>query len=126
MRFSGPVRTASGGYLNVAREIRQPVRVLARNEEALTRTCATLAREADAPDASRRDRAVAALASIGDVVAIPYLLEAALVDPFASREIDALARLGGPDARRALESLAKSTNELTASYAQGALHRIKS
>jgi hypothetical protein len=125
IRFGGSVRTLSNGSVNVLREVRHTLHVLPRNEDALRHACDELAREAKDPDAVHRGRAVAALASIGDAIVIPYLLEVARSDPFASREVDALVRLGGPDARRALEELSKSSNGWTASAAQSGLKRIK-
>ena len=62
---------------------------------------------------------------VQDPVAIPYLLRAARIEPVASGEVEALVRIGGMEARKALEELARSPREWTAQLAQGALKRIK-
>ncbi|MEZ5317603.1 MAG: hypothetical protein R2752_09410 [Vicinamibacterales bacterium] len=61
---------------------------------------------------------------------MPYLLEAAEVavgppEVAATVEIEALVRIGGEEARRALELLARSSNPWTVRMAQEALKRIK-
>lgn len=98
--------------------------VLTRNEERLRNTCRGLLRLARDPIVDRRLKALTALASVRDVVAVPYLKEAAETDYAPKIEIDGLVRIGGPEARLALEELRKNPDSLTSRMAESGLVRL--
>ncbi len=126
IRFVGSITSSGASQKNrPARTATLAVQVLPRNQVALERSCAVLLAASQDGDISTRLRAVSALAHTNDPVAVPYLMRAAESDVAPSVEIDGLVRIGGAEARSALETLARSTNAWTASYARAALARIK-
>jgi hypothetical protein len=60
-----------------------------------------------------------------DPVAIPYLVDVIDARKSIGIAVNGLARIGGTDARRALEKLATSAHAETASLARDALERVK-
>ena len=125
VRFDGTVKAESGTNVAVPRTLEENVRVLPRDESALARVCRELAISATEVSVDRRQRAVAALTSINDPVVIPYLVQAAQAEVTGTAEIEALVRLGEPEARKALETLAQGPQGWTAEAARSALKRIK-
>ncbi|MEZ5320446.1 MAG: HEAT repeat domain-containing protein [Vicinamibacterales bacterium] len=132
IRFNGEVTpiAALAPAMQLTRTTVRQIRVLPRDEDALRRYCASLVAESRSPMVTTSGRALTALAHVQDPVAVPYLLEAAEVavgppEVAATVEIEALVRIGGEEARRALELLARSSNPWTVRMAQEALKRIK-
>jgi hypothetical protein len=125
IRFNGAVQTNGGAAVAVTRAVSREIRVLPRSEETLRGVCANLLTSSRDPIVDRSSRAIRALAYLDDPVAIPFLQEAAELDAFATVEIEGLVRIGGPDAREALEALLRSSNQRTADMARGALNRFK-
>jgi hypothetical protein len=125
IRFNGLVQTKGGSAVNLTRAITRDIRVLRRDEAALLRVCAALVRESRDALVDPRMRAVRALGYVDDPIAVPFLQEAAETDLVANVEIECLVRIGGPEARKALEALLLSSNSWTEAMARGALNRIK-
>jgi len=123
--YDGDV-TRDGARVEVQRRARWEFSLGPRDVAALRRRCEALLDKIESPHpSSERRSALAALASIRDEVAVPYLLRSAEVSVLATVEVEALARIGGPVARKALEQLAQSTNTWTAAAAKAAVDRIK-
>ena len=122
VRFQGTIEPTG----NSVREWTRNVVIEARNEAALRKACQTWFDQLGDPDAQRSGRALLALAYTKDVVAVPFILDAALQNRgIPTEEIQGLERIGGSQARGALERLSNSKNPRTAQLAKGALSRIK-
>jgi hypothetical protein len=123
-RFDGSV-ISLGRAVEVDREWRQKITIVPRDEGELRRAAARLREAALAGFATTERRAVTALAYMTDPVAIPYLIDVIGARKNTGIAVGGLARIGGIDARRALEKLATSEDAETASLARDALKRIK-
>jgi hypothetical protein len=124
VHFGGAISGKAGASINGARDWSGHIEVRPRDAEALRRTCREFLRVARANEDGRRGRALTALAQTRDVEAIPFILEAASIEG-STDLIEGLVRIGGAGARRALEQLSVSSDQLTALSARGALQRIK-
>jgi len=127
VRFVGSIRGSQSGSLAPADVAPLLIHVSPPDDAALARACESWAEKASDPDAGTRILASEALAAVKDPVVIPFLVRTALSsnNMFAEREIEALVQLGGPDARKALEEIAKSPNAMVAASARSALARIR-
>jgi hypothetical protein len=122
IRFGGPARNSDGSPLEIARSVTQRIRVLPRDEAVLQTTYERLARTAIVSQRTAEwTLAARALAYAGDVLAVPHLQRVAEANRAPAGAICGIVRIGGPDARRALESLASNPNPLIARPAQAAL-----
>lgn len=123
--FNGAV-TLAGGTPSIRRNAKWDVNLSPRNTARLRERCeeflATI--ESDTYDTPGQ-RALAGLTWIRDPIAVPYLVKSALRRDISLEEVEALVRIGGPEARAGLEALTKSPNRFTALAAQGGLGRIK-
>ena len=125
LTYDGTV-SRQGSALKVQRQARWEITLRPRDIGILRRRCEELLTIIESPTRRKEQAgAVASLASIRDPVAVPYLLRSAEARGLATEEVQALEKIGGPDARGALERLTKSTNKWTAAAAQGSLARIK-
>ena len=125
LTYDGAV-TGQDATIQVQRQARWEFTLGSRDVAALRRRCEELLDIILSPLRSKEHtNAVAALVSIRDEAAVPYLLRSAEARVLATDEVAALERIGGPEARSALEKLARSANRWTAASAKGALSRIK-
>jgi hypothetical protein len=124
--FSGPVRTSAGTALAVDRVFRQRITILPRDQVSLRDTCDRLLKvyESQSEGFASYD-ALQGLTHTIDPVAVPYLLRAAEGRRFADQSISALAKIGGPEARSALETLSRHSDGMVALLARQALRTIK-
>jgi hypothetical protein len=123
IQFNGVLRTVKGNVPGVSKPLVSVVEVLPRDEEKLRATCVLLASRS-LSTAGGEDAAVA-LSHVTDPVAVPYLVQSAEGSFFPQHQIEGLVRIGGPEARAALERLARGPNVMTADSAKSALQRIK-
>lgn len=125
VHFGGRVEGKAGDSLPVERDLKGEVRVLARDEAMIRQHCAHLLASIRDPIAG--SRSLEALSYTVDPVAVEYIAEAAsIVGGIDAQEpINGLVRIGGPEARRALEDLTKSSNTWTAMMARSGLTRIR-
>lgn len=115
-----------GSALNVQRQARWEVTLRPRDIGTLRRRCEELLTIIESPTRRKEQAgAVASLVSIRDPVAVPYLLRSAEMRGLGLEEVQALEKIGGPEARDALQRLAKSPNQWMAAAAQGSLGRMK-
>ena len=98
--------------------------VLPRDDRALEARLREIATRLQLPGATARGDAVNELTQIRDPLAVPYL-EAALSANVSPRFADTLARIGTPEARRALERLTAHSTPWVAASAAAALARLK-
>jgi hypothetical protein len=118
-----------GTSVQVQRQARWEFTLGPKNLPALRRRCdgwlTTILSPLRGPGHPDHQAAVKALTSVRDGVAVPYLLRSAEARGLAIEEVEALEKIGGSEARLALETLANSPNFWTASIARSALLRIK-
>ncbi len=100
------------------------VEVLPRDEARLRAACEALFARVSTCCTQDADDAIAQLASVRDIVAVPYL-EAALANARTSRFFDVLVEIGGSEVRSALERLSSSPTEWVAAGAKAALKRMR-
>jgi hypothetical protein len=124
-RFVGQVRSVSGELLDVQRNWQWKITIKPRDVTALERTCADLARRTRSVNAAEQLRASRILSFVKDPVAVRYLQEVASADRGAGVAIQGLERIGGTEAREALQLLSKHTNRDIAAMAADALRRVK-
>jgi hypothetical protein len=101
------------------------IRVLPRDVGRLQQRCADLLREASDAQSDEARIAAAALASVRDSVAVPFLVALAERDYWVGIAVGGLERIGSSEARRGLERLATSPKRDTADLAGDALRRIR-
>lgn len=121
--FTGPA-LSGGTALGIARNASWTFTLGSRDAAAIQRRCDELLARIQKRDDDTRD-ALIALTAIRDPAAVPYLLKSAEARGLATEEIKALERIGGGDAKAALQVLAKSPNRFTAVEAKAALARVK-
>jgi hypothetical protein len=124
VRFSGSMRGTSGPTMIASRDREFRVEVRPRDERRLMARCAELASRLGLIGTVAKQEAVNELAHIRDPVAIPFL-EAGIERMASEKFCDTLAEIGGDTARRVLERLARSRDEMVAGCAATALRRLK-
>jgi len=125
LKYDGTV-TRQGEAVQVQRQTRWEFTLGKKDPEQLRRRCGELLQIIVSPARQpEHQSAVMALTAIRDVVAVPYLLRSAEARGLATEEVGALEKIGGPEAKEALQRLTKSSNRFTAAAANGALARVK-
>lgn len=127
IRFLGTVRAiATNTTLDVERMFVTNLTVLPRDAEQLKSKCESLAAlVAHGRPASERIQALQQLAYVNDSVAVPYLRAAVEAGGNPSEAIEGLVRIGGQEARDALQAMAANPDRIVAAAARNGLSRIK-
>jgi hypothetical protein len=127
--IDGRMSTSAGKPVEGVKERACSVKVGPRDEQALRAACDELSREAlTAPGFPARDAAARALGYVSDPVAVSHLedvLRRTDSRSVASIAADGLIRIGGAEARAALERVSREAAEDRAAVARGALKMWK-
>lgn len=123
VEFRGAVQIDGGDPAGLKRTARLSIQITPRDAARLEKRGAEWLKQVSTLSPGGETRAAAsALAAMSDPIAIPYL-ELATARTRSSRFVDALNAMKGPDAREALERLARSQDPDVRALAQSALAR---
>lgn len=120
VQFGGPVRAARGTIAAIPRDGPVVIQVLPRDARRLQGRLAALVQSAQSRTG---DWSVAAdaLFSIRDSLAVPYFMQLAADTAFGVSAVRGLSKIEGPEARNAIEELARNGAPEVASAARSAL-----